>query len=51
MMKYQWNKTINNINKLQYLTKHSEWHSYKQFKLYFMLNPVAICLHGYEATH
>jgi len=33
MMKYQCNETINNINKLQSLTNHSEWHSYKQLTL------------------
>jgi hypothetical protein len=54
MMMYQCNKTINNINKLQSLTKHSEWHSFNQLnncKLYFTLTLAAICLRGYEATH
>jgi hypothetical protein len=54
MMKYQCNETINNNNKLQSLTKHSEWYSYKQLnncKLYFMLTPATIYPHGYEATH
>ena len=54
MMKYQRTETISNINKLQSLTKHSAWHSYKQLnncKLYFTLTPAAICLRGYEATH
>jgi hypothetical protein len=54
MMKYQCNETNNNINKLQSLTKHSEWGSYKQLnncKLYFMLTPATIHPHGYEASH
>ena len=54
MMKYQCNETINKINKLQSLTKHSEWHSYQQLnncKFYFMPTPAAIRLRGYEATH
>jgi hypothetical protein len=55
MMKYQCNETINDINKLQSLTTHSNiFLQYKQLnncKLYFTLIPAAIRPCGYEATH